>query len=234
MTKHILTIVIFYIFLSSCRTVKPSETIRDLKSHSINDSLKVSLIDKTSSIKIGHCRAINLNDYRSNTIKELLEGDFPYHCIINYAEKQDTLAQHVLYEICNMVGNNVYRFDYFSSSQIDMFLRQTLYLTPKSNKWIPVLMKYAKDNYCESDPSSHYSAGGHFGSWVTSDIIGNMTNKDYAKELGNFKYRILQEDAITNKKLYGCDLQRRRHKIFMDRLEQDYKEGKLNFEQENK
>lgn len=232
MNKHILTFVILYICLSSCRTVKPNEAIKDLKSYGIIDSLNTKLIDTTAIIKIRRCGEINLNDYRSNTIRELLEGDFPYHCIINYAEKQDTLAQRVLYEICDMVGDNVYRFDYLSSSHIDMFLRQTLYLTPKSNKWIPVLMKYAKDNYCESDPSSHYSAGGHFGSWVTGDIIGNITNKDYAKELGNFQYRILQEETITNKKLDGCDLEKRRHKIFLARLEQDYKDGKLNFERE--
>lgn len=231
MNKHILTFVIFYIFLSSCRTVKPSEAIRDLKSHNVNDSLNVKLIDKTSSVKIGHCRAINLNDFRSNTIKELREGNFPYHCIINYAEKQDTLAQRVLYEICNMVGDNVYRFDYYNSSQIDNFLRQTLYLTPKSNKWIPVLMKYAKDNNCKFEPSDHLT--GHFGSWVAGDIISNLTDKEFSKELSKFHGSILANERLLSKeKSNVCDWEIRIHNILMARLEQDYKDGKLNFEQE--
>ncbi len=235
MNKYILTFVIFYIFLSSCCTVKTTEAIRDLKSYSINDSLNTKLIDTTAFIKIGHCEAINLHDYKFNTISELRNGDFPYHCIINYAEKQDTLAQRVLYEICNMVGDNVYRFDYENSSEIQTFLKETLFLTPKNNKWVGVLLKYAKDNNCQYFKHEHYPSNEHFGLWVTGIIISNLSNKEYAKELSRFKKELYNiENERSGNILSECEIYKIVHLSFMARLEQDYKDGKLNFEPENK
>ena len=112
-----------------------------------------------------------------------------------------------------------------------MFLEQTLFLTPKSNKWLPVLMKYAKDDNCKKTKSGHWPSEEHFGTWVAGAIISNLSDKEYAKELGIFHGGILQEEYLRAKnKSDGCDWGRRIHKILMARLEQDYKAGKLNFE----
>ncbi len=196
------------------------------------DTTFISNLKNEKPIEIGPCKKIYLSKIRNFIITDSYDSDnFPLHCIINYAEKGDTSAQRVLYELSNSIGDNVLKFDYNNSSEIYRFLSQTLFITPKSNEWIPVLMKFAKDNTCEQDGSGHWPSGAHFGSYITGTIISNLTNKEYAKELGNYQSRILADEYLnSDNKSDGCEWEKRIHKIFMERLEKDYKDGKLNFE----
>jgi len=218
-------------FTLSCTISKNANNENNNKSESVETEILQNKVTEIP-IKIGNCKKIYLSEMRKFIITDSYDSDnFPLHCIINYAEKGDTTAQRVLYELSNSIGDNVLTFDYNNSSEIYRFLSQTLFITPKSNKWIPVLMKFAKDNTCEQDGSGHWPSCAHFGLYITGTIISNLTNKEYAKELGNYQSRILADEYLnSDNKSDGCEWQKRIHKIFMELLEKDFKDGKLNFE----
>lgn len=225
-------IMIILTIISSCSFKKKS--IGDQFVLQKSDTLTVLEQNKKQSIEVGDCGKIYLSDFKHLTIEEVYfsAGTFGLiNCLVNFAEKGDTLAQNILFEICNVVGDNVSKFDLLNSSDINMFLKQTLYLTPKSNKWIPVLLKYAKDDNCEQSNYDHYPSEEHFGKGVTGDIITNLSNKEYAKELAYYQSSIFADEIIrSTEKANSCYWKKKKHKIFMERLENDYRDGKLNFE----
>jgi len=233
MNKYNSFIIIFLTVLSGCNM---NNRLKDDMSDNSNmiDTVAVTTKNSSDAIKIGDCGVFNVSEYKHLTIEEVYFSNATIgmlNCLINYAEKGDTLAQKALFEICNVVGDNVSKFDLLNSSDIKMFLKQTLYLTPKSNKWIPVLLKFAKDDNCEQLQHDHYPSEEHFGKGVTGDIISNLSNKEYAKELAYYQSRILADEIIrSTEKANSCYWKRQKHKIFMERLEKDYKDGKLNFE----
>lgn len=225
--------IVLVIFMCSCGIKKINNDAKTSKLYPI-DSLSSSIDTVSQCIEVVECGKIFPKDFNHMTINDVMSGpriSGLLQCLINNAEKGDTLAQAALYEISKRVSNNVHKFDYDNSRYILTFLDLTLFLTPKSNKWIPVLMNFASDINCEHDSSGHWPSGEHFGMWVSGSIISNLTDRRYAKELADYQSKILtDEENKSTKKESRCYWSKKKHKIFMLRLEQDYKDGKLNFE----
>jgi hypothetical protein len=190
------------------------QTLKELaKNKEISRESKTLIQNKIKIIKVGNCPEVNLAKFKDYTISdiEFKEAYLLMSCIYDYAIKGDTSAYHALFEISNIVAENVSKFDFFNSAN--------------------VLMKYARDTKCSNDPKRNFPAYEHFGLKVCWIIINNLSDKKYSNELSQFLSIITQQEILNSDTSEdGCTYRTQIHKIFMERLEKDYRDGKLNFE----